>query len=126
MVRAREGIWGEFYGVSYSRVAIRRRKIYFENERTFMNIVESEVFSKTQTWCWGIRSIRGGNGSAQWAFAMRMGQRDGRPVTLVRVSRFVTYVTMSWTPYGCSGTHEKRQFAIKTLINLRHLSKALI
>ena len=96
-MRTREVISGEFYGVSYSRVAIRGRKIYLENERTFMDMVEIEVFSKTQTWCWGIRSIRDGNGSA---FAMRMGQRDERPVRLVRVSRFATYVTTSWTTYG--------------------------
>ena len=106
MVRAREVIWGEFYGVSCSRVAIRGRKIYFENERTFVDVAESEV-PKTQTWCWGIRSMRDGNGSAQWASGMRMGQRDGRPVRLVRVSRFVTDVTTSWTTYECSGTHEK-------------------
>ena len=81
-MRTREVIWGEFYGVSYSRVAIWGR---IENERTFMDMVEIEVFSKMQTWCWGIRSIRDGNGSAQWASAMRMGQRDGRRVRLVRV-----------------------------------------
>ena len=101
--------------MSYSRVAIWGRKVYLENERTFMDMVEIEVFSKTQTWCWGIRSIRDGNGSAQWAFAMRMGQRDGRPVR-PETRRFVTYVTTSWTTYGCSGAHKKRQFAIKTLM----------
>ena len=44
---------------------------------------------KKQTRCSGTKVYKDGNGSVKRAPAMRMGKRDGHPVRLVRMGRFV-------------------------------------